>query len=124
MNPSGPGRLWQSESVQPTRRQVLLAAGVAAGMASTAACTADKPLRPTVPTAAERLRAEAVGREQALVDAYTASLPRHPAQRALLTAILGDHAAHLAALGQQPPGPTPTATPTATPATVAPRSLA
>jgi hypothetical protein len=96
--------------VQPTRRQVLLASGVATAGAVVAACTADEPLRPTVPTKQDRLRAEAVAREQSLVEAYTASLARHPSQRALLAAILGDHTAHLAAL--QGPASTPTATPT------------
>jgi hypothetical protein len=109
-DPSGPERLWQAGSVQPTRRQVLLASGIATAGACVSACTADKPLRPTVPSRQDRLRAEAVAREQALVDAYTASLAQHPAQRVLLTAILGDHTAHLAAL--QGPASTPTATPT------------
>ena len=98
--------------MQPSRRQVLLAAGVATA-ATAAACTADKPLRPSVPSAKDALRSDAVARERELVDAYSASLSRHPAQRTLLAAILGDHAAHLAALtATATPSPTATASPT------------
>lgn len=99
--------------MQPSRRQVLLAAGVA----TAAACTTDKPLRPLPPTLDETLRAAAAAREQSLVDAYVAALREHPGLTSTLAPVLGDHAAHLAALRPDTPSATATATPVTTPLT-------
>ena len=46
------------------------------------------------------------------MDAYTASLAHHPAERRLLQGILDDHTAHLAALTTAAPTAAPTATAT------------
>jgi hypothetical protein len=99
--------------VQPTRRQVLLA-GATLTVASAAACTTKKRPEPAGPDPDERLRAEAVAREQALVEAYLAALKEHPGLTHSLGPVLGDHAAHLAALGGTPPSAdaTPDASPT------------
>jgi len=100
--------------VQPSRRQVLLAAGVA----TAAACTTDRPLRPLPPTPDEALRLHAVTREQALVDAYRAALLERPDLTIRLAPLLGDHTAHLAALL---PDVAPSATDSPSP-TLPPRS--
>jgi hypothetical protein len=80
--------------VQPTRRQVLLG-----GLVLTAACTTERSPRPSAPSRDELLRAEAVQREQALVTAYADALGERPELTSLLAPLLGDHSAHLAALG-------------------------
>lgn len=85
--------------MQPTRRQALTA-GAAALVAT--ACTADPAPRPAPRTPDDALREAAVAREQGLVDAYGAALRALPQHTALLAPLLGDHAAHLAALR---PGP-------------------
>ena len=51
-----------------------------------------------------------MAREQGLVDAYGAALRALPEHTALLAPLLGDHAAHLAALGPAP-SPSPTRSP-------------
>lgn len=94
--------------MQPTRRQALTAGAVA--VSSLAACTADPAPRPAPRTPDDLLREAATAREQALVDAYGAALGAHPEHTTLLASLLGDHAAHLAALG-----PSTASTPTAVP---------
>ena len=101
--------------MQPSRRQVLLAAGVA----TVAACTTDKPLRPLPPTPDEAARAHAAIREQTLVDAYAGALHEHPDLSPRLAPLLGDHAAHLAALLPDAPASTPS--PTTSPSSTGPR---
>jgi hypothetical protein len=80
--------------VQPTRRLVLLGAGASA----LTACTADRSPRPAAPTLDDTLHADAVTREQGLIDAYTTALQEHPELAPTLTAVHRDHRAHLAAL--------------------------
>ncbi len=94
--------------MQTTRRQALSAGAVAGLSLLTGACTRTPP--PQLPPAVkdpqavsdEALRREAVAREQELVQAYAAALHAHPKLTALLAPLLGDHAAHLAALGPAP----------------------
>ena len=93
--------------MQPTRRQVLVA-----GVALTAACTTKSTPQRHEPTRDERLRAEAVAREQALVEAYEPALEAHPELARLLSPVLADHAVHLYTLGGARPV-VPTAPPAA-----------
>jgi hypothetical protein len=73
-----------------------------------AACTKDEPPRPRLRTTDDTLREAAVSREQALLAAYAAAVPAHPARAAELGQLLTDHGAHLRLLS---PATAPTATP-------------
>jgi hypothetical protein len=92
--------------VQPSRRQVLSGTVVALS----AACTSHRADRPAPPDPDVALTADAVAREQALLDAYDAALGADPSLVAELGPYRADHAAHLAALRPSAAAsPTPTA---------------
>jgi len=87
--------------VRPSRRQVLAAGAVAV----VASCSRERTPDPVVPHPDDALREAAIAREQALVEAYGGAMRTHPSLVARLAPLLGDHAAHLAALGR--PAATP-----------------
>jgi hypothetical protein len=106
--------------VAVARRSVLIGGSVGVGLL-VAGCTSDGPSdpAPTSPPPPDPLLAE-LADERTLIAAYDATMVRHPALRARLSAVRDDHAAHAAALvtalGPAAP-PSPAAT---TPATVSP----
>ena len=109
--------------VAVARRSVLIGGAVGAGLLA-AGCTAAGPSSPapTTPAPPDPLLAE-LADERRLVAGYDATIARHPALRARLTAVRDDHAAHAAALvtalgpaaPPSPAAPAATASPTASP---------
>lgn len=93
----------------------MLSAGLVAALVGVAACTrrSSEPDPAPAPSPAvdqdAALRAAAVAREQALVQAYDRALAAAPGAAALLAPLRAEHAQHLAALGAPAPsgGPTP-----------------
>ncbi|HEY7104354.1 MAG TPA: ferritin-like domain-containing protein [Mycobacteriales bacterium] len=93
------------------RRSVLIGGSVGVGLL-VAGCTAGGPSSPapTTPAPPDPLLAELTD-ERRLIAAYDATVARHPALRARLTAVRDEHAAHAAALvtalgPAAPPSPT------------------
>lgn len=107
MRREGLRAVWQAGHVGPTRRQLLVAG--AATLASAAACTSrgDKGPPSVDPTAAavQSVRAAAVAREVALLQAYADALAGQPTLAAALGPVVADHTAHLQQLspGAVPP---------------------
>jgi len=93
--------------VKPSRRQVLSAGAVAL----VAACTREPSPAPLEPDPDVALLQAAVAHEVALIDAYGRVLAAKPELVAQLAPLLGDHAAHLARLREDPrvPAPSPPA---------------
>lgn len=85
--------------MRPTRRAVL-ASGL---LLPVAACTSSEPapVRPVPVDPDVALRAAAVARERGLLAAYDAALQQDPARAERLVPLRAEHAAHLAALGEQ-----------------------
>lgn len=98
--------------MRPTRRAVL-ASGL---LLPVAACTSSEPapVRPVPVDPDVALRAAAVARERGLLAAYDAALQQDPGRAERLAPLRAEHAAHLAALGEQEapstvsPAPAPT----------------
>lgn len=80
----------------PTRRQVLQAVTALTVGGTLAACTGPDERPDTDPDVV--LRADAVAREQDLLQAYDALLATAPSDSALLRGLRAEHAAHLVAL--------------------------
>ena len=101
--------------VAVARRSVLIGGSVGVGLL-VAGCTSDGPSSPapTSPAPPDPLLAE-LADERTLIAAYDATMARHPALRARLSAVRADHAAHAAALvtalgPAAPPSPAPSGT--------------
>ena len=101
--------------VAVARRTVLIGGSVGVGLL-VAGCTSDGPSSPapTSPAPPDPLLAE-LADERTLIAAYDATMARHPALRARLSAVRADHAAHAAALvtalgPAAPPSPAPSGT--------------
>jgi len=93
-----------------TRRAVLAAGALAAGLLPLSGCTGASPAPPGPQPAVDpdvALREAAVRRELALLAAYDAALRARPGSAALLRALRAEHAEHLAALGGAPAAPSP-----------------
>jgi hypothetical protein len=105
--------------VAVARRSVLIGGSVGVGLLI-AGCTPDGPSSPvpTSPPPPDPLLAE-LADERKLVAAYDATMVRHPALRARLSAVRDDHAAHAAALVTALGPAAPPATPSPTESTSA-----
>jgi hypothetical protein len=97
--------------VAVARRSVLIGGSVGVGLL-VVGCISDRPSSPapTSPAPPDPLLAE-LADERSLIAAYDATIARHPALRARLSAVRDDHAAHAAALvtalgAAAPPSPT------------------
>lgn len=94
--------------MDPTRRALL-----GAGALLLAGCTAEAPPGPAPVDPDDALRAAAVAREGALLQAYDAALRAAPSLTARLAPVRAEHAVHLAALTG--PGPSPSSSRSALP---------
>jgi hypothetical protein len=113
--------------VAVARRSVLIGGSVGVGLLVAGCTTAGGPSSPapSTPARPDPLLAE-LADERRLVAAYDATMVRHPALRARLTAVRDDHAAHAAALvtALGPAAPPSPGTPAAPPSPGTPAATA